>query len=82
MKKDFLALDSSIIEVLSKRPLRLDELLAVVVVRNEALHLNIRRAGVPPSSSADTTVNERLQTLRRSGRIAFDSATRRWEILQ
>ncbi len=79
MKTDFFHLDSSIMEALSKRPLRLDELLAVAAVRDPALGLTIRRAGVSPSNSADTTINERLQALRRAGRIAYDPATRRWD---
>lgn len=73
-------MDRLIVETLAKRPLRLDELLGVTTIRNEALRLNIRRAGASPSESADTTVNERLQALRRSNGIAYDSATSRWSI--
>jgi len=51
MKTDFVLLDSTIIEALVKRPMRLDELFAAVAVRNQALRLNIRRAGVSPSGS-------------------------------
>ena len=80
MKPDFTSLDSLIIETLANRPLRRDELLGASAVRNQALRLNIRRAGVSPSDSADTTINERLQVLRRSGRIAYDSATSRWDV--
>ena len=79
MKTNFSSLDSSILEVLAEHPSRLDEILAVVAVRDEALRINRRRAGASPSESADITVNERLQALRRSGRIAYDSATSRWE---
>lgn len=79
MKKNFAALDSSILETLTERPLRRNELLAVVSIREEALRLNIRRAGVSPSESADATVNERLLALRRDGRIIYDPATSRWE---
>ena len=78
MKTDFSSLDSSILEALAKRPLRPGEILAVVAVRDEALRLNRRRAGVSPSESADITVNERLQALRRSGRASYDPATSRW----
>ena len=42
---------SSIIEALAKCPLRLNELFTVVAVRNQALRLNIRRAGVSPGRS-------------------------------
>ncbi len=79
MKTDFSSLDFSILEVLTERPSRLGEILAVAAVRDEALRINRRRAGVSPSESADITVNERLQSLRRSGRVAYDSATSRWE---
>lgn len=78
MKTRFLFIETSIIETLSKQPLRLHELSAVAAVRNEALRLNVRRAGVSPGESADSTVNERLQALRRVGRIAYDRATSRW----
>lgn len=81
MKTDISRLDSSIIETLAKCPLRLDELLAVAAVRNQALRLNIRRAGVSPSDSAEGTLNERLQALRRGSRIAYDPATSRWDAL-
>ena len=81
MKRDFSLLDSSIIETLAKGPLKLDDLLAVAAVRDQALRLNIRRAGVSPSNSADTTINERLQALRRAGRIAHDRPTSRWDAL-
>lgn len=80
MKIDLVPLDSSIVEALAKRPLRRDELLAVDTVRSQALRLNIRRAGVSPSDSADITITERLQALRRVGRIAYDSVTSRWNI--
>lgn len=79
MKADFFSLDSSILEALTKRPLRLDEMLTVITVRQEALRLNRRRAGASPSESADITVNERLQALRRTGKISYDLATSRWE---
>jgi hypothetical protein len=82
MKKALLSLDSAIIETLAKRPMRLHELVEVEPVRNEALRVNRRRTGVSPSESADATVNERLQTLRRSGSIAYDPATSRWDISQ
>jgi hypothetical protein len=82
MKIDFSLLDSSIIETLVKGPLKLDDLLAVAAVRDQALRLNIRRAGVSPSNSADTTINERLQVLRRSSQVAYDRPTSRWDVLR
>lgn len=82
MKPDFGSLDSSIVETLAKRPFRRVELLAVASVRNHALRLNIRRAGVSPGDSADTTINERLEALRRGGKIVYDAATSRWETLK
>lgn len=78
MKRDFTPLDSAIAETLANRPLRRDELSEAPAVRTQALRLNIRRSGVSPSDSADTTINERLQALRRSGRVSYDSATSRW----
>ena len=82
MKIDFSLLDSSIIEILTKGPLKLHDLLAVAAVRDQALRLNIRRAGVSPSNSADATINERLQALRRAGRVAYDRPTSRWGVLR
>jgi hypothetical protein len=82
MKTDFSHLDSSIVEALAKCPLRLNDLLAVDAVRNQALRLNIRRAGVSPSDSAEATINERLLALRRGSSIAYDPATSRWDTLQ
>jgi hypothetical protein len=81
MRKDFLPLDDSIIDTIAKFPLTLKELAAVSIVRNQALRLSIRRSGVAPSNSADMTVNERLQALRREGRLAYDPGTSRWEVL-
>jgi hypothetical protein len=78
MKRDFTPLDSAIVETLANRPFRRNELSEVPAVRTQALRLNIRRSGVSPSDSADTTINERLQALRRSGRVTYDSATSRW----
>lgn len=79
MKTDFSSLDSSILEALAKRPSRMGEILAVAAVRDQALRISRRRAGTSPSESADTAVNERLQSLRRNGRISYDPATSRWE---
>ncbi|NHZ43771.1 hypothetical protein [Massilia aquatica] len=79
MKTDFSTIDTLILEALAKRPLYLREILAVVAVRDEALRLNRRRAGASPAESADMTLNERLQALRRSGRVTYDPATSRWE---
>jgi hypothetical protein len=78
MKRDFTSLEAAIVETLSNRPFRRDELSEVPAVRTQALRLNIRRAGVSPSDSADTTINERLQVLRRSGTVTYDAATSRW----
>jgi hypothetical protein len=78
MKNDFSFLDSSILELLAKRPSSLREILAVVAVRDEALRVTRRRAGASPSESADLTVNERLQALRRSERVSYDPGTSRW----
>ncbi|NHZ60803.1 hypothetical protein [Massilia genomosp. 1] len=79
MKTDFSTIDTLILEALGKRPLYLGEILAVVAVRDEALRLDRRRAGVSPGESADMTLNERLQALRRNGRVTYDPATSRWE---
>lgn len=79
MKTDFSSLDSTILDVLAERPCRLSEILTVVTVRDSALRANQRRAGASPSESADITVNERLQAMRQSGRVAYDPATSRWE---
>lgn len=79
MKTDFSSLDASILEVLAERPSRLSEILAVGSVRKNALRLARRRAGTSPSESADITVNERLQAMRRDGTVIFDTATSRWE---
>lgn len=78
MKRDFTSLDLAIVESLASRPFRRDELSEIPAVRTHALRLNVRRAGVSPSNSSDTTINERLQALRRSGRVMYDSATSRW----
>lgn len=53
MKKDVLPLNDLITDTIAESPLKLGELAAVSVVRNQALRLNIRRSGVAPSSSAD-----------------------------
>jgi hypothetical protein len=79
MKTDFSHIDAAIIEALARRPMRLDELLALSGVRDQALRLNIRRAGVSPSDSAETTINERLQALRSGVKVGYDPATSRWE---
>jgi hypothetical protein len=80
MKRDFTSLDSAIVETLTGRPFQRGELSEVPSVRIQALRLNIRRSGGSPSDSADTTINERLQALRRTGRVAYDTATSRWYI--
>jgi hypothetical protein len=46
MKIDFSRLDSEIVETLAKGRLKLDDLVAVAAVRDQALRLNIRRTGV------------------------------------
>lgn len=61
--------------------MRLNELLEAIAIRHEAIRLNVRRAGVSPSESADTTINERLQALRRDRKIQYDPATNRWSPL-
>jgi hypothetical protein len=81
MKIDFSLLDFSNTETLAKSPLKLDDLLVGAAVRDQAFRLNIRRAGVSPSNSADTTVNERLQVLRRASQVSFDRSTSRWGVL-
>ena len=78
--RNFALLDIAIIEMLTLRPFQRDELTEVATVRNQALRLNIRRGGVSPSASADETIHERLQALRMSGRITYDSATNRWAV--
>jgi hypothetical protein len=78
MKRDFTSLDFAIVEMLATRSFRRSELSEVPAVRDQVLRLNIRRAEVSPSNSADTTINERLQVLRLSGRVRYDLATSRW----
>lgn len=82
MKIDFSLPDSSIIETLAKGPLKLDDLLKVDAIRDQALRLNIRWAGVSPSNSADTTINERLKALRRASQVEYDRPTSRWDVLR
>jgi len=55
MKHHFTSLDSALVETLASRPFRRDERSDVPAVREQALRLNIRRAGVSPSDSADTS---------------------------
>jgi hypothetical protein len=78
MKGDFTSLDFAIVEMLATRSSRRSELSEVPAVRDQVLRLNIRRAEVSPSDSAHTTINERLQVLRLSGRVRYDLATSRW----
>ena len=79
MSTDFSILDASILEVLAKGPSRLSEILAAQAVRDRALRIHRRRAGTSPSESADITVNERLQAMRKIGTVVYDPATSRWE---
>nr|WP_315486504.1 hypothetical protein [uncultured Undibacterium sp.] len=79
MKTKFSSLDSSLLELLTNRPSRLGEILALATIRDAALRINRRRAGVSPSESADITVNERLQALRQEGKLTYDPATSRWD---
>jgi hypothetical protein len=79
MKTDFSSLDESILQALAERPSRLGEVLAVRAIRENAILLARRRAGTSPSESADIAVHERLQAMRRDGRVTYDSATSRWE---
>jgi hypothetical protein len=78
MKTNYSALDSLILEVLAKVDKSLDAMLVIGAVRDAAIRVAPQRAGVPPSGSADLTVNERLQSLRREGQISYDRATARW----
>jgi hypothetical protein len=78
MKADYSRLDFSILDAFATGPQSLDRILAVGAVRKAALQLARRRAGASPSESADETVKERLQALRRAGKIEFDRATHRW----
>ena len=75
---DLSHLDTAILASLALSPRRLAELLALEVVRAQALRVARRRAGLSAADSADETVKERLQALRRSGRIEYDRATTRW----
>lgn len=77
-KKDFSALDESIVRALVSRPYPLLEILDLADVRDNALRVLRLRAGASRSGSADTTVRDRLQILRRDGKITYDKATRRW----
>jgi hypothetical protein len=77
-KRDFTSLDSAIVETLTDRPFRRDELLKVPSVRDQALRLDVRRSGVSREDSADITISERLQALRQSGGLTYDLATSRW----
>lgn len=81
MKADFSSLDAFILQELAHRPSRLDEILQVRAVRDHALRAAPHRSGASPSQSADTTVNERMQALRRGGKLACDPATGRREML-
>lgn len=82
MKTDYSRLDFSILGVVAAGAQPLDRILAVGVVRKLALQLARRRAGASPSESADETVKERLQALRRAGKVEFDRATCRWAVVQ
>jgi len=82
MKTDYSKLDFSILDTVAMGAQRLDQILAVGAVREVALQVARRRAGASPSGSADETVMERLQALRRAGKIDFDRATSRWAAAQ
>lgn len=79
VKADFSSLDASILQALAGRPSRLGDILQVRGVREHALRVARRRSGASPSQSADTAINERMQALRRVGRVLYDPATKRWE---
>jgi len=80
MKKDFSPIDDSIVHVLAERPCRLEEILQVPTIRELALLVVRLRAGLSRSESADVTVHERLQILRRDGKVSYDRSTSRWHI--
>lgn len=82
MNLKYSALDSSILEVLARGDKSLDSLLAIGAIRDAAIRVVPRRAGVSPSGSADKTVNERLQALRREARVNYDRATSRWTCIE
>lgn len=78
MKTDYSRLDLSILDCLATVARPLNQILTVDSVRKLALQLARRRAGASPGESADETVKERLQALRRGGKIEFDRACSRW----
>ncbi len=82
MKTDYNSLDTSILELVAAGAQPLNNILNSGAVREIALRVARRRAGTAPSESADETTNERLQELRRAGKIGFDRATSRWTVLQ
>jgi len=82
MRTDYSRLDFLILDVVATRAQSLDQILAAGAVRKLALQLARRRAGTSPSESADETIRERLQALRRGGKIEFDRANRRWAAAQ
>jgi len=55
-------------------PQRLDAILADSVVSVAASRISRLRAGTSPAGSANETIKERLQALRRTGQIAYDPA--------
>ena len=82
MKTDYGRLDFLILDTVAKGPQSLDRILISAAVREVAMRLARRRAGASPSESADETIKERLQALRRAGKIEFDRASRRWAAAQ
>ncbi|MDZ7863041.1 hypothetical protein [Acidovorax sp.] len=80
MKADFPSLDASMQQVLAARPSRLDDILQVRAVRDHTQRAAPRRSVASPGSSADTTIHERMQALRRAGRVGHEPPTGRWEV--
>lgn len=81
MKKDFSALDGSILRALTERPLALTDIFNVPLIRDEALDVVRLRAGASRSTSAESTIQERLQILRRDRHVTYDKATGRWSAI-
>jgi hypothetical protein len=77
-KKDYGELDTSILDVVTNTPLRVEGLLANAVVRRAAVRVTRRRAGASPADSTDATIMERLNVMRLAGQISFDHSTSRW----
>lgn len=77
-KKDYSSLDAAILALVSQSPRGKDSLLAEEPLRRLALNVYRPRAGAAPAQSTDTTIMERLNRLRISGRLTYDPSTSRW----